>query len=130
MLFTFRFSIDMLGLNAKSKHGSFSLLLSENQFDEYLQEIFPKVKGQWPNFFKLDTYRRPMSINTSSPTCIKNLRYFGTIIVTTMEEIPTLRAIRSSGLLHFTFFSKYNNNENLCKICNIQHNLIYFSVSK
>ena len=47
-------------LNAKSKHGSYLLLLSGNQFDEYLPQIFPKLEGQGPNFFKLDTNRRPM----------------------------------------------------------------------
>ena len=56
--------------NNKSKHGSLSLLLSENQFDEYLQQIFPKLEGQRPNFFKLDTNRRPMLINISSPATL------------------------------------------------------------
>ena len=112
-------------LNAKSKHGSLSLLLSENQFDEYLQQIFPKLEGQRPNFFKLDTNRRPMSIEISSPTCIKNLRYFGTIIVTTMEEIPTLSTIQSAGLFHFTLFLDYKSVMLLVLCTNLFYNFKY-----
>ena len=119
--------------NDKSKHGSLSLLLSENQFDEHLQQIFPKLEGQRLNFFKLDTNRRPMQINILSPACIKNLRYFGTIIVASMEETPTLSSIQSAGLLHFTFFLDIivrNCVRYVKSICNTQHNLIHFSVSK
>jgi len=60
-----------------------SLFLSENQFIHYIHEMFPKLEGRVPTFYKLDKNRRPSSINIKSPNCIKELEYSGIIIVAT-----------------------------------------------
>ena len=65
-----------------------SLYLSSNQFFDYIHEVCPKLRGQRPNFFKLDNNRKAEAISIVSPTCIKNLNYFGVLIITTMTDIP------------------------------------------
>ena len=71
----------------KCKYGSLSLLLSSTQFEQYVHQLFPKLEGRRPNFFKLDTNKRATRILIDSPKRIKEMKYFGCIIVTTDEIV-------------------------------------------
>ncbi|XP_066931326.1 mucin-2-like isoform X4 [Clytia hemisphaerica] len=70
------------------KDSSLSLDLTESQFSDTLQQLFPKLQGQIPNFFKLSTNRQAQHVTVKKPTCLKESGYSGIYLVTTMTEIP------------------------------------------
>lgn len=62
----------------KYKHASTSLKMNGQQFAKHIQDLFPRLEGVYPKFYKLDNNRRiqkdkPEAIESAE--CIKNLNY-------------------------------------------------------
>ena len=66
--------------------------MSENQFNELLDHILPKLEGRPPILYKLSTAKKPQLFDVKTPNDIKQSKYKGVIIVSTATSLnPTSR---------------------------------------
>ena len=69
-------------LSLQPKFMSLSLHLTEGQFKERIMELFPRLVPERPfSFHKLNKNKKPEIVNVLCPRDIKELRYFGVLII-------------------------------------------------
>ena len=81
---------------------SVSLLLSERQFRELLQQVLPKLGQRQPKLYRLTKGKEPQLLDARTPQELKDSQYQGVILVSTADSItysPAQRAQRPQALL-------------------------------